>query len=89
MSGLAGVYGLDGRPADLVTVDLGLFRHPHRLGDAHDADRLPLDSNEAHLGAIDLAVDAYCFVLSYAKNPLKIRSLEIICAPPLRPSSAK
>ena len=33
------------------------------------------DTDEAHLRAVDLAVDAYCFVLSYAKNPLKVNHM--------------
>src|SRR5688572_18132570 len=60
---------------DLDEIDVSLFREAHRFLDGHDAERLVLDSYEAHLRAIDLAVDANCFILSYAKIPLNINDL--------------
>jgi hypothetical protein len=56
-----------GGGCDLDEIDVDLFSHAHGFLDFHDPDRLAFDSDEAYLRGVDLTVDAYCFILSYAK----------------------
>ena len=49
-----------GKVRDLYEVELGLLRQPQGILDTHDADLLPVGSDEADLGNADAVVDA-CF----------------------------